>query len=69
MRSLRLLDNERAGEVSPAVCGTKSMLEKTQEVAVRSIDTHKIIALARERWVYPAMLEEIVVSETVKPTD
>lgn len=30
---------------------------------------HKTSALARERCVYPAMLDEMVVRDTVKPTD
>lgn len=31
--------------------------------------TYKTMALASERWVYPAILEEMVVRETVNPTD
>lgn len=31
--------------------------------------TYKIRALAKERCVYPAILDEIVVKDTVKPTD
>lgn len=37
--------------------------------AVFKVKTYKTMALARERWVYPAMLDEIVVRDTVKPTD
>ena len=63
------LDYEWASEVAPTICRATSTALEMGLVRLNVLITYKIIALAIERCVYPAMLDETVVSETVKPTD
>lgn len=63
------LNYERASEVAPTVCRATDTALETGPVRQTILMTYKIIALAMERCVYPAILDETVVSETVKPTD
>lgn len=64
---LRLLHNERTSKVAPTIgCAATNSQYMADKVFCW---TYKTKALANARCVYPAMLEETVVNDTVKPTD
>jgi hypothetical protein len=45
------------------------VLGQTEFKMMDWVVAHKTMALANDRWVYPAMFDDTVVRETVKPTD
>jgi hypothetical protein len=67
---LRLFHHKRTGEVSPTVCCAANIVNHLVFRRGREgLNAHKIMALASDRWVYPAILDEMLTKDTVKPTD